>query len=159
MGSECSAVKCPYCGDAATRVLEKREAEDSESNRRRRECGACGKRFTTFERVEAVELMVVKKDGRREQFLPEKLRRGILKACEKRPVSLKDVDRVVEEIEAELRTGAASEEVSAQAVGEKVMEKLRQLDPVAYIRFASVYKQFKGIDEFEEELARLREGA
>lgn len=152
-------MKCPYCGDAATRVLEKREAEDSESNRRRRECGACGKRFTTFERVEAVELMVVKKDGRREQFLPEKLRRGILKACEKRPVSLKDVDRVVEEIEAELRTGAASEEVSAQAVGEKVMEKLRQLDPVAYIRFASVYKQFKGIDEFEEELARLREGA
>lgn len=140
-------------------MLEKREAEDSESNRRRRECGACGKRFTTFERVEAVELMVVKKDGRREQFLPEKLRRGILKACEKRPVGLKDVDRVVEEIEAELRTGAASEEVSAQAVGGKVMEKLRQLDAVAYIRFASVYKQFKGIDEFEAELARLREAA
>lgn len=150
-------MKCPYCGSGSTRVVEKREAEDSESNRRRRECESCGKRFTTFERVEAVELMVVKKDGRREQFNPAKVRQGILKACEKRPVALKDVDRVVEEIESELRTGAASEEVPSSAIGEKIMEKLKQLDKVAYIRFASVYRSFKDIDEFEKELEKLKE--
>lgn len=150
-------MKCPYCGHLETRVLESRESEDATSTRRRRECEACHKRFTTFERVEAVELMVIKRDGRREEFNPQKLKGGVVKACEKRPIAMKDIDRLIEEVESELKTNAPSQEVTTQAIGEKVMAKLRALDPVAYIRFASVYRQFKDIDEFKEELEKLED--
>src|SRR3989344_701949 len=151
-------MKCPFCLHAETRVLDKREAEDEATNRRRREClnEACGKRFTTYERVEAPDLTVIKKDGRREAFSPEKLRKGLVEACHKRPVSLEQVDRMVAEIEAELRFAGDSEEVTSALIGEKVMDKLKSVDKVAYIRFASVYREFADVSEFEKALKELK---
>jgi transcriptional repressor NrdR len=141
-----------------TRVLDKREAEGEVTNRRRREClnEACGKRFTTYERVEAPDLVVIKKDGRRETFSPLKLRKGLVEACHKRPVSMEQVDQTVAEIEAELRFGSESEEVASAQVGEKVMAHLKALDKVAYIRFASVYREFADVSEFEKALRELK---
>ncbi|MBI3588068.1 transcriptional repressor NrdR [Candidatus Micrarchaeota archaeon] len=151
-------MRCPFCLHEETRVLDKREAEDAESNRRRREClnSNCAKRFTTYERVEAPELTVMKKDGRREMFEPAKVRSGILHACEKTRVTGERIDRIVSEIEAELRFGSPSEEVTSSEIGERIMEKLRALDKVAYIRFASVYREFADVAEFERMLKEMK---
>ena len=151
-------MRCPFCLSSETRVLDKREAEDDATNRRRREClnPECAKRFTTYERVEAPELTVIKKDGRREPFSPEKLRKGIVEACHKRPVGMEAIDKTVAEIEAELRFASESEEVASSVIGEKVMARLKQLDKVAYIRFASVYREFEDVAEFERMLRELK---
>lgn len=145
-------MKCPYCSDSQTRVIETREAGDS--LRRRRECQACEQRFTTYERVEKQQLRIVKRDGSREFFDRDKLKHGILVACEKRPVSQEQIERAVVEIEKELR-GRGELEVPSGDVGEATMKHLKQLDEVAYIRFASVYKQFKDIESFKQEIDEL----
>lgn len=143
---------CPYCGNLEHRVVDKREA--NEATRRRRECLKCKKRFTTYERIEPFGLVIVKKDGRREPFSREKLRSGLVKACEKRPIPQEKIDAAVEEIESELR-GEEKKELNSSHVGELVMRKLKKLDKVAYIRFASVYRQFADIESFQEELKKL----
>jgi transcriptional repressor NrdR len=145
-------MKCPYC-KAESKVIESRHTED-DSIRRRRECTACGRRFNTFERIEVPPLIVVKRDGRREAFDRNKLLSGVLKACEKRPVALAEVERLVDEVERDLRS-SLEREVPSVEIGERVMERLRQLDGVAYVRFASVYRQFKDVAEFKEQLERL----
>lgn len=147
-------MKCPYCHSLENKVVDKRETPDLSLTRRRRECLKCKKRFTTYERVEEIELSIVKKDGNREQFDRDKLKRGMLKACEKRPISIENVDRAVDEIEAELRK-QESTEIQSSFIGSLVMEKLRQLDKVAYIRFASVYRDFDDIKSFEKEIKAL----
>ena len=147
-------MRCPYCTEGDSRVVDSRELE--QSIRRRRECLRCGARFTTYERPEAVRLLVVKKDGRREEFDPHKLTEGIRKACTKRPISSEDIEQMVTEIESELvRRGGP--EVSSQTVGELVMARLRELDEVAYVRFASVYREFKDVESLAEEIAELKE--
>lgn len=146
------ALKCPYCG-AESKVIESRHTED-EAIRRRRECIACTKRFNTFERLEVPPLVVVKRDGRREQFDRGKLLSGVLKACEKRPVSLDDLERLVIEVERDLRS-ALEREIPSVEIGERVMDLLRHLDGVAYVRFASVYRQFKDVNEFRDQLEQL----
>ena len=143
---------CPYCSHDDSRVLESREAEGAV--RRRRECEACQKRFTTYERVEEIELTVLKKDGRKEKFDRQKVKNGMLKACEKRPVSPEDIESLVSEVEQEARNKEGGE-VSTKFIGDLVMDKLRKLDEVAYIRFASVYKQFKKADEFKQAVKTL----
>ena len=148
-------MKCPYCGYDETKVIETREVGDTGVIRRRRACLSCEKRFTTYERVEGLDIYVIKKDGSREKFDREKVKRGIMKACEKRPISIEEVERVVEEIENEIRR-KDSVEVTSREIGRLVMKKLRKLDHVAYIRFASVYKEFKDIESFEKELKRLK---
>lgn len=145
-------MKCPYCG-AESKVIESRHTED-ESIRRRRECIACGKRFNTYERIEVPPLIVVKKDGSREAFDRNKVLGGVLKACEKRPVPLVEVDRLVDDVERELRN-SLEREVPSVVIGEKVMDRLRSLDGVAYVRFASVYREFKDLNEFREQLEQL----
>lgn len=145
-------MKCPYCG-AESRVVESRHAEDG-SIRRRRECLACGKRFNTFERLEAPPLIIVKKGGRREAFDRGKVLSGLLKACEKRPVPLADIERLVDDVERDLRN-SLEKEIPSEAVGELVMDRLRHLDGVAYVRFASVYREFKDVNEFREQLESL----
>lgn len=147
-------MRCPFCHHPDTRVVDSRPTEDGSVIRRRRECLPCSRRFTTYEKVEEVPLLVVKKDGRRERFEPRKLLEGLLKACEKRPVPVQTLERTVREIEAELRN-AGDLEVSSQVIGEMVMERLRRLDDIAYVRFASVYRQFKDINRFREELEKL----
>ncbi len=148
---------CPFCASDATKVVDKREGVDGKTTRRRRECIKCGRRFTTFERVETLDLLIVKKDGKREAFDRSKLRSGIIKSCEKRPVAAEDIERVIDEIEAELRKNSG-DEVSSKKVGELVIKKLRKLDEIAYIRFASVYRQFADIGDFEKELIKLSKG-
>ena len=148
-------MKCPICSASATKVLDKRDSEDLTVTRRRRRCVGCGARFTTYERAEMMPLLLVKKDGRREEFSREKLRAGLSKACAKRPVSAATIESVVNEIETELRRREGLE-VEHTAVGELVMEKLRRLDNVAYIRFASVYRAFADLSSFEEEIERAR---
>lgn len=145
---------CPFCAHDTTKVLDKREATSGKETRRRRECTKCGRRFTTFERVETLDLLVVKKDGKREIFDRGKLRSGIIKSCEKRPISAESIEKVVDEIEGELRKGTSSE-VSSKEIGELVTRKLKKLDKIAYIRFASVYRQFADIKDFEKELKNL----
>ncbi|MBI2145132.1 transcriptional repressor NrdR [Candidatus Woesearchaeota archaeon] len=145
-------MNCPYCGNKEHRVVDKREA--NEATRRRRECLRCQKRFTTYERVEPFDLVVVKKDGRREPFSREKLRSGMIKACEKRPIPQEKIDIAADEIEAELRN-EEKKELSSTHVGELVMRKLKKLDKVAYIRFASVYREFADLESFEKELKKL----
>jgi transcriptional repressor NrdR len=147
-------MKCPYCSAATTRVVDKRDSEDRSVTRRRRKCSACGARFTTYERSERASLIVVKKDGRREEFSREKLRAGVTKACAKRPVSAGAIEQVLNDVEAELRRREGPE-VSHQVIGEVVMDRLRQLDNVAYIRFASVYRAFADLSSFQEEIQRL----
>lgn len=145
---------CPFCAHDATKVLDKREATNGKETRRRRECAKCGRRFTTFERVETLDLLIVKKDGKREIFDRGKLRSGIIKSCEKRPISAESIEKVVDEIEGELRKGT-SNEASSKEIGELVTKKLKKLDKIAYIRFASVYRQFADIADFEKELKNL----
>lgn len=147
-------MKCPYCGHSETSVLDTRDAEDFEITRRRRECDKCHKRFTTYERVEMVHLLVHKKDGKSQQFDREKLEGGIQKACQKRPVSQERIEQMVDEIERELRSRKTTE-VTTREIGELVMRKLKQVDKVAYIRFASVYREFADVEDFETELHTL----
>jgi transcriptional repressor NrdR len=135
-------------------VVDKRDIEEAPATRRRRECLSCGGRFTTYERPELPHLLIVKKDGRREEFSREKLRAGLQKACAKRPISAETIEKIVEGVEAELRAGGALE-VPSRVIGELVMARLRALDHVAYIRFASVYRNFADLSSFEEELRRL----
>lgn len=147
-------MRCPYCGFPESRVLDSRPTEDGAVIRRRRECIECQRRFTTYEKVDEPPLVVVKKDGRRERFDPDKILGGLLKACEKRPVSSERLDELVRDIEKELRS-RGEREVESRLIGEMVMERLRQLDEVAYVRFASVYRQFADLHRFAEEVQRL----
>jgi len=151
-------VRCPYCGQGDSRVLDSRPTDDGAVIRRRRECGRCGERFTTYEKVEAlVPFMVVKKDGRREPWSASKVLRGLITACEKRPVDLPTLERLVSEAERELRA-RFEREVPSREIGELVTERLRAIDEVAYVRFASVYRQFQDVRRFKEESERLLEG-
>ena len=148
-------MKCPYCNYEETQVIDTRETENLETTRRRRECLKCSKRFTTYERVEEADIVVVKKDGSRERFERKKLLNGILKACEKRNIPLDKIEKLVDEVESDLRK-RDSVEVESKVIGEISMKKLKTLDKVAYIRFASVYREFEDLDRFEEELEKLQ---
>ena len=147
-------MRCPYCQSGDSKVIDTRDAGDTEITRRRRECLKCKKRFTTYERVEGVELIVAKKDGKREQFDRQKLMHGILRACEKRPVKQEKIEKMVDEIETELRS-MESTEIPSKKIGELVMEKLKEIDEVAYVRFASVYRQFKDAKQFLKEIEEV----
>jgi transcriptional repressor NrdR len=149
-------MRCPYCKEDDDRVVNSRASADGVCVKRRRECGTCGRRYTTYERVEFSPLRIVKKDGNREAFSREKLLGGLMKACHKRPVSTENLESVVEEIERELRE-RFDNEVPSDAVGELVMARLRELDQVAYIRFASVYREFKDVSDFAQEAAQMLE--
>ena len=149
-----AAVRCPACRSPDTRVLDKRDSADASTTRRRRQCHACLTRFTTYERPELSVLMVVKSDRRRQEFDRDKLRRSLQLACTKRPISGETIDRMVEQIEAELRAREEAE-VPSKVIGDLAMAKLRQLDQVAYIRFASVYRAFADVSSFEDELRQL----
>ena len=144
-------MKCPFCGHLEDKVVDSRASEDGDTIRRRRECLQCARRFTTYERGEAVPLMVIKKDGRREAFDRQKLLAGLLKACEKRPVGMAQLDRLIDAIERDLARNF-EKEVGSSIIGELVMERLHTVDEVAYVRFASVYRQFKDINQFMREL-------
>ena len=147
-------MKCPFCGSRDNKVMDKRETPDVKSTRRRRECNACKRRFTTYERVEEVDIVIIKKDGKRSMFDRNKLKVGIMKACEKRPVTLEQVEKMIDAIENELRK-RKSTEVKSSSLGDLVMRKLKRLGKVAYIRFASVYREFADIKSFQQELKRL----
>lgn len=147
-------MKCPTCQCTSTRVLDSRPVDDSRSIRRRRECEGCGHRFTTFEKIEQIPLIVVKKGGTREEFSREKILRGLIRACEKRPVALKQLEEISFDIEKELRSQGIAE-VNSEAIGEMVMDRLAKVDEVSYVRFASVYRQFKDINVFIDELKEL----
>ena len=147
-------MKCAYCGCTQSRVVDSRQSEDGTTIRRRRECESCGRRFTTYERIDLVPLMVVKKDNTRETFDINKLRSGIVKACEKRPVPLSRIDELAQDIERRLNAQPDSE-ITSQKIGELVMDGLKGLDEVAYVRFASVYRQFRDIQTFRDELNKL----
>lgn len=147
-------MKCPYCGYVDSKVIDSRSSDDSEKIRRRRECLDCGKRFTTYEMIETVPLIVVKRDKTREPFSREKLSLGLMRACEKRPVSCETIDTIVCKIERKLQN-SFEREVTSQVIGEFAMDYLKDIDEVAYVRFASVYRQFKDINTFMEELSKL----
>jgi transcriptional repressor NrdR len=147
-------MKCPFCSEPEDRVIDSRLAKDGYSIRRRRECLSCERRFTTYETVEQVPLMIVKKDGRREEFLRDKLRSGILRACEKRDISIDTIENFIDELEVDLKE-CESREISTVSIGERVMEKLHELDEVAYVRFASVYREFKDVNDFVNELRQF----
>lgn len=147
-------MKCPYCASESTDVIEKRDTKDGSVTRRRRTCGLCKKRFTTYERVEHVPITVIKRDQRREMFDGEKLQRGILRASGKTRVTINDIKTIVEEVEREL-IGGDSTEVRSKEIGELVAKRLKKLDKVAYIRFSSVFKRFVDVEEFEKELKKL----
>ena len=148
-------MKCPYCSSIRTSVLDSRESDSKEATRRRRECKKCKKRFTTYERVEMLDLYVIKKDGRKEQFSYEKLFKGVMAACEKRPVSSEQIEVLVDSIEKDLRKKEKTE-ISSREIGEMVMSRLRKIDKVAYVRFASVYHQFEDVSEFAKEIKGLK---
>lgn len=147
-------MKCPYCGYTDSKVIDSRPAEEGATIRRRRECLGCQKRFTTYEIIERMPLVVVKRDGSRQTFDRVKLINGMIRACEKRPVPLSELERIADEIEQELQN-ALEREINTQEIGELVMNKLRDIDEVAYVRFASVYRQFKDINTFMNELTKL----
>lgn len=147
-------MKCIFCEHPESKVIDSRPTDEGSVIRRRRECLNCAKRFTTYEKIEQVPLLVIKKDGRREIFDPEKIKTGVLKATEKRPVSIDQVDRMVESIERALYN-SLEREIKSEKIGEMVMEALRELDAVAYVRFASVYRQFTDIENFRKELEKL----
>lgn len=147
-------MRCPYCENKESKVIDSRHTEDGRAIRRRRECESCGRRFTTYEKVEEMILMVVKKDGSRQAFDRNKLMNGIIRACEKRPVSISDIEGIVDSIERGLNN-TMEKEVESTLVGELVMEKLKDLDEVAYVRFASVYRQFTDVNTFVQEVERL----
>lgn len=148
-------MRCPYCASSNNGVLESRESEDGASLRRRRECGSCQKRFTTYERIEGVDLKVMKKDGSLEDFDREKVKRGLIKATWKRPVTLEQIDAIVDEVEKKLRvrTGIT---VRSYEIGKLVINRLKRLDALGYLLFASVYRDFAGIDDFEKEIQELK---
>lgn len=147
-------MKCPFCSFEESKVIDSRPTDEGEKIRRRRECISCGKRFTTYEIIESVPIIVVKKDKSRQAFDRVKLFNGMLRACEKRPVSIEQIDKVVSDIEADLQN-SLDREVTSVRIGELVMDKLKELDEVAYVRFASVYRQFKDINTFMDELHKL----
>jgi transcriptional repressor NrdR len=147
-------MRCPYCSFNESKVIDSRPAEEGTTIRRRRECLSCGKRFTTYEIIERLPLLVIKRDGSRQAFDRMKLIGGMIKACEKRPVHVSDLEQIADEIEQELQ-GSLDREVSSEHIGELVMNRLKDLDQVAYVRFASVYRQFKDISTFLEELNKL----
>jgi len=149
-------VKCPFCGDAKDKVVDSRESGSGDAIRRRRECLSCGRRFTSYERIEEIPYLVIKKDGRREAFDRGKLTAGLHRACEKRPISAKALSALVDEIE-QMVQDSPDREIEARAIGERVMERLKELDKVAYVRFASVYRQFEDVQEFMTELRDLLE--
>ena len=147
-------MKCPYCGHLGDKVVDSRESKEGEVIRRRRECLECGRRFTSYERIDEIPYMVVKKDGRRERFERQKLVAGLLKACEKRPVSIPALEAIADKIETRLQE-TPEREISTEDIGATVMSALKQLDKVAFVRFASVYRNFRDLDEFKDELNAL----
>jgi transcriptional repressor NrdR len=147
-------MKCPFCGFENDKVVDSRESKEGESIRRRRECLKCEKRFTTYERIDEIPYMVVKKDGRREKFERQKVLAGLLHACEKRPISMGKMEQIVNDVE-QFVVDSAERERGASEIGELILDRLRQIDKVAYIRFASVYRDFKDVDEFRSELEHL----
>ena len=149
-------MKCPFCNAADTRVIDSRPADDNASIRRRRQCETCGKRFMTYEKLETMPLMIVKKDNSREPYERSKIEAGIIRSCHKRPVSSEQISSLVDQIENALFS-REDREISSSVIGEMVMEKLKDLDPVAYVRFASVYREFKDVDTFMQELTKLLE--
>ncbi len=147
-------MRCPYCSAADSKVIDSRPTEDGRAIRRRRECIQCGKRFTTYEKVEEMLFMVVKRDGSRESFDRNKILNGIIRACQKRPVSMEQMEAIVDDIERSLNNNM-EKEVSSSVIGEEVMNHLKDLDEVAYVRFASVYRQFKDVNTFVAEIEKL----
>ena len=144
-------MKCPFCGHENTRVIDSRPAEDNNSIRRRRVCDECNKRFTTYEKVETIPLIVIKKDNNRETYDRKKIEAGVLRACHKRPISAEQINRLVDDVETEV-FNMEDKEIPSSLIGEIVMEKLKNLEAVAYVRFASVYREFKDINTFMDEL-------
>ena len=144
-------MKCPFCGHENTRVIDSRPAEDNSSIRRRRVCDECDKRFTTYEKVETIPLIIIKKDNNRETYDRSKIEAGVLRACHKRPISANQINQLVDEVETEI-FNREEKEITSQVIGELVMNKLKDLEAVAYVRFASVYREFKDINTFMEEL-------
>ena len=149
-------MKCPFCGNLGDKVVDSRETKDGEAIRRRRECLKCHRRFTSYERIEEIPYMVIKKDGRRENFDRQKILKGLLKACEKRPIKVNELEKIVDEVEAMLHQGS-EREIKTERIGAHIMNRLKNLDKVAYVRFASVYRQFKDVSEFLGELKGLLE--
>lgn len=147
-------MKCPFCSNQNTRVIDSRPAEDNASIRRRRLCDECGKRFTTYEKVETIPLIIIKKDNNREQYDRMKIEAGVLRACHKRPVSANQITKLVDEVETEI-FNLEEKEIPSTVIGEKLMEKLKNIDHVAYIRFASVYREFKDVNTFMNELKKV----
>ncbi len=147
-------MRCFYCGNLESKVVDSRSTEDGTAIRRRRECLGCGKRFTTYEKIESVPIIVIKKDKSRQPYDRAKLQRGIMNACASRPVSMDMVDKILDDIEATIHN-SLEREVKSEKIGEMVMDRLREIDEVSYVRFASVYKQFKDIDTFRQELEKL----
>ena len=147
-------MKCPFCGEENTKVIDSRPAEENNSIRRRRQCEVCGKRFTTYEKVETIPLIIIKKDDNREPYDRSKRERGIVRSCHKRPVSYDQIVSTVEEIEAEI-FNKEEKEISSNEIGEIVMDKIKELDQVAYVRFASVYREFKDVNTFMDELKKF----
>ena len=147
-------MKCPFCGHDNTRVIDSRPADENNSIRRRRVCDECGKRFTTYEKIETIPLIVIKKDNNRETYDRSKIEAGVLRACHKRPVSANQITRLVDEVETEI-FNKEEKEIPSQGIGELVMDRLKSLDAVAYVRFASVYREFKDINTFMDELKKV----
>ncbi len=147
-------MRCPHCGNDESKVIDSRPTEDNTAIRRRRECLNCEKRFTTYEKIESIPLIVVKKDGNRETFDRDKIINGMIKSCEKRPVSIEKIESVANEIESDIKK-KAKKEVSSNEIGEEIMKHLKKLDEVAYVRFASVYRQFKDVNSFMDALNKM----
>lgn len=147
-------MNCPFCGHEDDKVIDSRPTDEGNAIRRRRECGSCLRRYTTYEKVESIPLMIIKKDNTRQPFSRDKLLNGIMRACEKRPISINDMEKLVDDIELELQN-TLQREVTSKQIGEMVMTRLKKLDDVAYVRFASVYRQFKDINTFLDELNTL----
>lgn len=147
-------MRCPYCSHGETKVVDSRPTEDGASIRRRRECLKCGRRFTTYEIIENIPVLVVKKDGSREPFNKRKILNGLLRACEKRPVSLNELEALVDDVEKSV-SNSLDQEITSKRLGEMVMNKLKDIDEVSYVRFASVYRQFKDINTFMDELNKI----
>ena len=147
-------MKCPFCSSENTRVIDSRPADDNNSIRRRRVCDVCGKRFTTYEKVETIPLIVIKKDNNREQYDRAKIEAGVLRACHKRPISANDINKLIDEVETEIFS-REEKEIPSDEIGEIVMDKIKDLDDVAYVRFASVYREFKDVNTFMSELKKM----
>ena len=149
-------MKCPFCGKENTKVIDSRPADDNSSIRRRRQCDVCGKRFTTYEKVETIPLVVIKKDNNREQYDRSKIEAGVLRACHKRPISIHQINELVDSVETEI-FNREEREISSEIIGEMVMERLKDLEAVAYVRFASVYREFKDVNTFMSEIKKILE--